>query len=38
MKYAWVFVVGFPLLFVATYMSIQNKKKVLEKFGVKIDS
>ena len=34
MKYLWVFVIGVPLLIIATYMSIKNKKKVLEKFGV----
>lgn len=34
MKYIWVFLIGIPLLVVATYISIKNKKRVLEKFGV----
>ena len=38
MKYVWVFVIGLPILFIATYMSIENKKQVLEKFGVFGDS
>jgi len=38
MRYAWLFLVGIPLLVIVTYMGVKDKKVVLEKFGVFGDS
>ena len=38
MRYAWLFLIGIPLLVILTYIGVNDKKVVLEKFGMFGDS
>ena len=38
MRYAWLFLIGIPLLVILTYIGVNDKKAVLEKFGMFGDS